>query len=148
MVEKFIENVPRHLIKLNSVYRPLSTDNNSAMVNSTDSESIMTLIYINLFVCAEKNDNDCRWLVNKTVFLITSGARSELAQEHLVWLNPLILVWVRVSKWTWFIGRSRLFMLLLVNLKCSTSNFGFIVIKLKDSLTYQFTYIPGASGGA
>lgn len=67
--------------------------------------------------------------MNKTVFFyITSGARSELAQEHLVWLNPLILVWVRVSKWTWFIGRSRLFVLLLVNLKCSTSNFGFIVI--------------------
>lgn len=93
---KCIENVPKHLIKLNSVYRPLSTEDNSA-----DSESIMILIYIKRrLVCAEKNDSDCGWLVNKS----RSGASSELAQEHLVWLNLLILGCLR-SKWTWFIGR-------------------------------------------
>lgn len=82
--QKFIENVPKHLIKLNSVYRPLSTDDNSAKVNSADSESIIILIYIKRrLVCAEKIDSDCRWLVNKS----RSGASSELAQEHLVWLN-------------------------------------------------------------
>lgn len=47
---KCIENVPKHLIKLNSVYRPLSTEDNSA-----DSESIMILIYIKRrLVCAER----------------------------------------------------------------------------------------------
>lgn len=99
---KFIENVPKHLIKLNSVYRPLSTDDNSAKVNSTDSESIMILIYIKRrLVCDEKNASDCGWLVNKS----RSSTSSKLAQEHLV-LNLLILVCLR-SKWTWFIGRSR-----------------------------------------